>query len=169
MGVAQADQELAPVEDRAVDHRVQPLLDARIGDPLVVTPDHRTRLGVHPEDVLLRAADDLPAAVPLHHPRSAVGGLVAEALGLPDHLPGELVEGGHADLPAAGSDDDLVAVDQRMLADALVIGGDVVLVPVVERPAHRAVSKSYSTSLVRSAWKLRSAKKVSASGIGLRR
>ena len=140
MPVAQTDQQLALIEDGAVDHGVQPLLHLLSGNPLVVAPYHTARLRVDAEHVHLSAADHLAMTVPLNDARRGVGSLVTEALGLPDDIARQLVEGSHTDVLAAGGDDDLVAVNQRMLADALIVGCEAVFVPVVHLPENLPVS-----------------------------
>ena len=78
-------------------------------------------------------------AVPFDDARCEIGSFVAEALCFPYHLARPLVEGCQADVFAASGDNDLVAVDEGVLADALVVGRYAVLLPIVERPEYLSV------------------------------
>ena len=87
----------------------------------------------------LGCADHLPTSVPLDEARGAVGGIVAKALRFPNDCARELIKSCHADVLATGGDNDFVAIDERMLADALVVGRESVFLPVIDHPQLCAV------------------------------
>src|SRR5207244_4044835 len=51
------------------------------------------------------------------HDAGRVGGGIAELFAGPDGLPGHLVEGGDTGMIAAGGDDEVIAIDERRLAE----------------------------------------------------
>ena len=109
-------------------------------EPSVVAPNHLAGFRVNPEDMHFCPTYDLPMPFPLHDSRGAIGGIVPKTFGLPYHLACQFVESRHADVFATSGHNHLVAIKQRMFADALVIWGKVILVPIIYRPKQFAVS-----------------------------
>ena len=74
------------------------------------------------KDVQLCAADDLTMAVPFYDTGCAIGGIVAKAFGFPYHVACQFVESGHADFFPTGGHNNLVAINQWVFTDSLVVG-----------------------------------------------
>ena len=111
MTVAQANQKLSLVKNRAVNHGIQPFLCFRFGYPLAVIPNHFSCLGIHAENMFLGSTYDLTVSFPFYDTWRAIGGFVSEAFGLPNHLASEFIKGRHTDFLATGCNNNLTAID----------------------------------------------------------